>query len=266
MNNQKNVIVLGPPRSGTSLLGKILHDSGVNMGDIRPPDHENPTGYYEDKNLLNIQDRILKYIGCEYNGFNLPERGKIYEATKLFEKEINDYIVKRENEGNNLWGFKTVLSCFTLQAFIPYLSNPYFIVSLRNLDDIAKSQVRYTYNKNNLYKKLNTLEACDVSAQYYCSLFKILKNNKSPIYFVNYDKLLKNSNSEVKKILMFLDLDVKNKKSIAKKIKSPRKIKLLKIKKKLSINSKKSYIKFFILFLKNPIAHYKYVKKVYKNN
>jgi hypothetical protein len=43
------VIVSGAPRSGTSLMMRILEAAGVSLlcDDTRPPDEDNPRGYYE---------------------------------------------------------------------------------------------------------------------------------------------------------------------------------------------------------------------------
>jgi hypothetical protein len=49
LDPSKNYIVSGLERSGTSMLMQILHNGGypVSTDDSRPPDENNPEGYYE---------------------------------------------------------------------------------------------------------------------------------------------------------------------------------------------------------------------------
>ena len=78
----KVVLVVGPPRSCTSVTARILHEKlGVCMGhDLVPGNAGNPLGFYEDFkyvglikerkvwNLLSVLDH-----GCEYVGVKSPE-------------------------------------------------------------------------------------------------------------------------------------------------------------------------------------------------
>jgi hypothetical protein len=42
------VLILPLPRSGSSMVGGVLHHLGVDMGPCDPPDDANPRGYFED--------------------------------------------------------------------------------------------------------------------------------------------------------------------------------------------------------------------------
>ena len=54
------VIVTGYGRSGTSAVARVLHESGVRMGnDFGPPDEHNPTGYYQDQAIYLANQQIL---------------------------------------------------------------------------------------------------------------------------------------------------------------------------------------------------------------
>jgi hypothetical protein len=52
---------MGFGRSGTSLMGGILHKAGFYMGDnLYPPRHSNPLGFFENDFINGINERILE--------------------------------------------------------------------------------------------------------------------------------------------------------------------------------------------------------------
>ncbi len=55
------IIVLGPGRSGTSLVARLLHNNlGIKMGDrFREPDASNPKGFFEDLDFRDLNQRRL---------------------------------------------------------------------------------------------------------------------------------------------------------------------------------------------------------------
>lgn len=57
----RSCIILGSGRSGTSLMGGILHSSGYYMGEnLYPPRYGNPKGFFENKFINGINEKILK--------------------------------------------------------------------------------------------------------------------------------------------------------------------------------------------------------------
>jgi len=57
----KNCLIMGFGRSGTSLMGGILHNAGYYMGDnLYPPRHSNPMGFFENDFINGINERILE--------------------------------------------------------------------------------------------------------------------------------------------------------------------------------------------------------------
>jgi hypothetical protein len=57
-------LILGSGRSGTSLLGGILHQSGYYMGErLYQPNESNPKGFFENKEINGINEAILSPYG-----------------------------------------------------------------------------------------------------------------------------------------------------------------------------------------------------------
>jgi GT2 family glycosyltransferase len=60
MSQPPLILVLGMHRSGTSLLGSLLHALGVALpGELIGADEHNPEGYFEWQELVELQERLL---------------------------------------------------------------------------------------------------------------------------------------------------------------------------------------------------------------
>ena len=86
-------IVLGCPRSGTSMITKILVNSGMNIIEedlMKPNIHYNPDGYYENINIVKINDQLirLKHKNNKFNFLNIPFNEEIEESIEYIFKEI----------------------------------------------------------------------------------------------------------------------------------------------------------------------------------
>src|SRR5690349_13108524 len=58
------VVVLGMPRSGTSLLTNLLQKLGIDLGDkLAAADANNPTGYWEHEEICQTQEDLLRQLG-----------------------------------------------------------------------------------------------------------------------------------------------------------------------------------------------------------
>jgi len=118
------ILVIGSPRSGTSVVAGVLHHLGVDMGKfyIRP-DTQNPTGYFEDadivKNDMNSYDNDREKWGVRF-----------MELTK---------------DRRDPWGFKTPTLCVTIKDVRENLEKRGFIP-------------RYIYVKRNLENNIKALE------------------------------------------------------------------------------------------------------------
>ena len=65
--NEKEVIILGMHRSGTSLMVNVLYKLGVNMGRIfKKKNYTNPLGFYEDINFIDLNKYIIKRLGKDW--------------------------------------------------------------------------------------------------------------------------------------------------------------------------------------------------------
>ena len=91
-NKSQCVVVLGSPRSGTSMTAGLLDILGVDMGNLRPSDSLNARGYYEDKDFLNLINSLYSKVSKECNGLNPPSQEEIMTIADQFERRIKELI------------------------------------------------------------------------------------------------------------------------------------------------------------------------------
>ena len=94
-------------RSGTSLLTRSLRALGVYLGDNFVEDKpDNPTGYWEDRFIVDLNERLFQILGLEWKSGSLvaEERWNLPEVVALRD-EAADYLAKHFAP-HPLWGFK----------------------------------------------------------------------------------------------------------------------------------------------------------------
>jgi len=80
----KNCLILGTGRSGTSLMGGILHEAGYYMGDnLYPPRDSNPKGFFECDYINGINEEILKPYDFLKNSEYVLSKHKKYSPLNL---------------------------------------------------------------------------------------------------------------------------------------------------------------------------------------
>lgn len=147
----KTVVVLGMHRSGTSMTAGVLNILGVGVGreyliDFLPlkliklrqgESDANKKGHYENLVIQGLNKAIFQDTGCDRDCWDdPPSDASLQDAAHRYHKHIKRTI--RFEEGG-LWGWKDPRSVFTIKYFLPYLTNPVFIVCHRDPFDVARS-------------------------------------------------------------------------------------------------------------------------------
>ena len=131
------IAVIGMHRSGTSMLAGMLHHLGVHMGtDLVMDNHvHNPLGYFEDRDFLRLNERILTAAG---GGWAKPPGGEaIAEVVKSgeFENEIMELAEARTEP----WGWKDPRTSLTLPVYQAVLPDMKIIVINRQANAVVES-------------------------------------------------------------------------------------------------------------------------------
>jgi hypothetical protein len=132
----KQVIVMGPPRSGTSVITRLLQENlGVMMdeGPIRK-DRLNPKGFYEDPRVVKINSIVLKNWKMGTGNEKRMNPLWIFHFAKWVKYRTLKYPTTQ-------WGFKEP-RCVGFVGWVKqFFDHPIWIVTDRSDKQIIKSQV-----------------------------------------------------------------------------------------------------------------------------
>ena len=136
-DQNKIIIVLGMHRSGTSLLARWLHTSGVPMGErLLSASSSNPTGHFEDLDFLKFHTDLLSRRRLEYDvkdHFAPPLDHEVQEAMMLVDERNQQYAQ---------WGWKDPRTCLLIDMWKQVVPNAYYVVLYRPPSEIIASILR----------------------------------------------------------------------------------------------------------------------------
>jgi len=195
-NDNKNIVILGMHRSGTSMISSVVEALGVNIGDdlLPPYEKENKLGYFEDTDFISLNDSILAAAGGDW--LKPPARYKIILQGKEYEDKIKQMVTKKHN--SELWGWKEPRTAITIELFLPYLRNPHFIYINRSYESVAKSLKKRDLEKNDEYLYF-LAEEYNLRIKSFFS-----RHKKLPVLTLNYDDVLEHPKKNVKKLELYL--------------------------------------------------------------
>jgi hypothetical protein len=131
-------IIVGMHRSGTSLLAGFLNKSGGDFGDpdtFHPADKWNPGGYFEQKEIIAINKKLLHGAFNKLSYIALPTNQTILKRGTIISNELSR-LVERYN-GKIV---KENRFCLTLPAWqMSGLKLSSIVICLRNPWDVVQS-------------------------------------------------------------------------------------------------------------------------------
>lgn len=144
------VLVLGPPRSGTSAVSHMLQRLGVYFGApddfVDPEVHSHNPIFFELKKLNELNERILAEIGIEYAEFDyFHDPAEI--AQKVGTSFVSDIqsLVAEELAGCRLIGLKDPRFVLTLPVWVAALEglgySIKYVLTRRSLDAVVRSNM-----------------------------------------------------------------------------------------------------------------------------
>ncbi|MEM7145924.1 MAG: hypothetical protein AAF591_12375 [Verrucomicrobiota bacterium] len=137
------VIVLGAHRSGTSVTAGLIRMMGFVAGEdeqleLLSPTRENPKGYFERRDVVELNDRILHAMRgdwCSVIGLEDAEmdEGERVEIVRSIERMTGVL------EGNERWFLKDPRLSLTLPYWIDHLDHPIVVHPFRSPVEVALS-------------------------------------------------------------------------------------------------------------------------------
>lgn len=195
----KTIVVLGMHRCGTSMTAGILHHLGVHMGDYGfKPNGWNEKGYFENRYITEINEKILSKAGGLWN--NPPSRERILTLGRM--NEIGEIVNREKRE---LWGWKDPRTCLTIEIFLPFIENPYYVIIKRNRQSVVDSlydrggKLEDRQKLGNLYDVY--VERCD-------EFIKTVDSKKA--LTLQYEDIINNSKIYIDKIADFIGVPRKD--------------------------------------------------------
>lgn len=144
MSWSRAIVVVGMHRSGTSAVARGLKALSVYLGrnflDAQP---ENPTGYWEDKGIVELNERVLKALRLTWDGVAPIARGSFggWRMWRL-RREARRYL-RRSFIEEPLWGFKDPRTLRLLPFWLRVLHesdvNDAYVLVIRNPSSVAAS-------------------------------------------------------------------------------------------------------------------------------
>lgn len=124
----RQLLVVGFHRSGTSLVGQLLHRAGLFLGDdLMGAKPSNPYGHFEDWEVVRFHDRLLSDHGDTWQ----VDSPRAYHVARRHWEWARDFVARREVE-HGLWGFKDPRVCLFLPIWRHLLPDARFLVVFRD--------------------------------------------------------------------------------------------------------------------------------------
>lgn len=189
----KTIIVLGTARSGTSMTAGILFFLGVNISHEHCPNSQNPKGAFESSGWNTLTTEVYKKIEQKIDKSTIKE---------LYESKIKDLVKQNSSE---MWGWKSALTHWSLDVFLPFVENPHLVIVTRNITDNAKS---WKLHMEKTYTKIVNLE--EALERMSCSNNALIENTNSvqcPKLWTTYGNIKNQPLKEAKKMANFLGIE-----------------------------------------------------------
>jgi hypothetical protein len=144
MSSSRAVLVLGMHRSGTSAITRGLQMLGVHLGNaFLSPQPDNPTGYWEDVNIFEINERLLGVFDLKWEDVALINDDQWQEPkVEALRQEAIEYLSAKFTS-HPLWGFKDPRTIRLLPFWQPVLDalgvDESYLLAIRNPRSVADS-------------------------------------------------------------------------------------------------------------------------------
>lgn len=197
-------VVLGCPRSGTSLLTNLLVNSGLSIdrSDLMKPNiHFNRDGYFENINIVKVNDQLIRLINKNnaYTFLNIPVGQAQKDFTLLSNDNYKNFDTKDKvyNEMERIKSGLTKTSVVKDSRFV-------FTLDEWNFDDVFI--IKISRNKGDVKKSMEKHYGQDFPCDFddYYDTYNTLIDNYVKKYrgiSITYEQLLKYDFSDVEKSL-----------------------------------------------------------------
>lgn len=200
------IIVLGAPRTGTSLACQLLNGWGAQAGPderLAGADPGNPRGYWEYRPLIRFQMELLEAVGAApWHDRTGPALAALAADPAWRERALA--LVAEMNASADVWYWKYPLYALLRGFWAAILPDPVYVVTLRDPEDTARSNERY-YMPAALAAQLTTRAGMRLLWQGYMTAILELVAPARHALFIDCRRLLADPRAECERLCGFLD-------------------------------------------------------------
>lgn len=204
-------LICGMHRSGTSLVARLANVLGAPMGDeegFHSPDRWNPDGYFEQRDILDVNTRLVNGPWGRAAYFHLPTDRTIRRRAAALETTIGDLVRKYADKV-----VKENRFCLTLGAWRDLgCEVERLLVVLRHPRSVARSLTR----RNHIPDRL----ALSLWREHHLRLMR--HSRDIPQTVLCYDALVQGHEDEMKKLSWFLGCSLIDVREQAREMIDPR--------------------------------------------
>lgn len=165
----RTVVILGIPRSGTTMAAKVLVELGVYMGE------QQESSVVEDTEIARLLEKNRDEI------------------------RLKELIAERD-EKHPVWGWKRPEAFRYINRFQHLITRPHFIFLFRDPLAIAL--------RENLSMETDLFQNMQRAQNRYNNIIKFVSSTEYPCLLVSYEKALLKQGDFVRSVAQFLDLEV----------------------------------------------------------
>jgi hypothetical protein len=254
MRTSDVIFVLGPGRSGTSLIMQVLQELGATISEtLIKPRYHNERGTFEDKEISSYYFRkLFPSVGCDISApfdFDLHRRlpGLKVAALEFFEKTLRKNLMLAERN-QTPWAFKhpstSLILPYWLEAFNSTAVVPKFILAVRNPAEVITSRM-VNFGEDQVASELKWI----------VNVLSAIRHTAAKFFIIHYEDWFSDPDSVIKELINYLEWkpeDLNRQTLSAKKVISP--------------NLNRSVYKHCILKSSNIVELYKILQTCHFNN
>ena len=201
-SKHRPIIVIGPERSGTSVVADMICRWGAYPGEpdkLRKADDQNPRGYFE---YLPIWD-FLGDMGVKWWDVCFQERVREKASIPEYRKRAIDMVTLME-AGGRPWVWKDPALSFFLPFWKQIWSNPIYVICVRNPLDVALSWEKFIVPPE-ARDSVNITAANLLRWHYIMSLIlQYTEDTKSKV-FISFEELVTDPRREAHRLERYLN-------------------------------------------------------------
>ncbi len=195
------IAITGMHRSGTSMITRALHDSGLHLigagaEDLIDAAEDNPEGFWENKAIVACNDELLEATGGSWdNPPDLPP-GAVDDPRVMHVNDASSAALAALSEHDH-WGFKDPRTCLTAGYWLDLQPDLRFVICVRHPLEVALSLKRRNQNSYSLGLAL--------WERYYATVLDLVPPERRIV--THYDTFFVDPAGEIERLCAFAGLD-----------------------------------------------------------